>query len=84
MLKRSIYGTWHHVSVKHLGRYVNEATFRLNEGNVQQHTLDRLAAFASNAFGARITYEDLTACARHSTQSRIRCWDTDPDQPRSR
>ena len=32
VLKRSIYGTWHQVSVKHLGRYVNEATFRLNEG----------------------------------------------------
>ena len=61
VLKRSIYGTWHHVSVKHLGRYVNEATFRLNEGNVQRHTLDRLTAFVESAFGARITYEELTA-----------------------
>ena len=61
VLKRSIYGTWHHVSVKHLGRYVNEATFRLNEGNVQQHTLDRLAAFAANTFDTRITYEELIA-----------------------
>ena len=61
VLKRSIYGTWHHVSVKHLGRYVNEATFRLNQGNVQQHTLDRLAAFSANTFGARITYEELIA-----------------------
>ena len=61
VLKRSIYGTWHHVSVKHLSRYVNEATFRLNEGNVQRHTLDRLAAFVESAFGARITYEELTA-----------------------
>ena len=61
VLKRSIYGTWHHVSVKHLGRYVNEATFRLNEGNVQRHTLDRLAAFVEGAFGARITYKELIA-----------------------
>ena len=61
VLKRSIYGTWHQVSVKHLSRYVNEAIFRLNEGNVQQHTLDRLAAFAANAFSTRITYEELTA-----------------------
>jgi transposase-like protein len=61
VLKRSIYGTWHHVSVKHLGHYVNEATFRLNEGTVQRHTLDRLASFAESAFGARITYEELTA-----------------------
>ena len=61
VLKRSIYGTWHHVSVKHLNRYVSEATFRLNEGNVQYHTLDRLASFIESAFGARITYEELTA-----------------------
>ena len=25
--KRAIYGTWHHVSVKHLARYVNEVSF---------------------------------------------------------
>ena len=61
VLKRSIYGTWHHVSVKHLNRYVSEATFRLNEGNVQYHTLDRLASFVESAFGSRITYEELTA-----------------------
>ena len=61
VLKRSIHGTWHHVHVKHLGRYVNEATFRLNEGNVKVHTLRRLEAFVEKAFGARITYEELTA-----------------------
>ena len=60
VLKRSIYGTWHHVSVKHLARYVNEATFRLNEGNVQHHTLARLSRFTESAFGSRITYEELT------------------------
>ena len=61
VLKRSIYGTWHHVSVKHLNRYVNEATFRLNEGSVHRHTLDRLASFVESAFVGRITYEELTA-----------------------
>lgn len=61
VLKRSINGTWHSVSVKHLERYVNEATFRLNEGNVAIHTLDRLAAFADRAFRVRITYKELTA-----------------------
>ena len=61
VLKRSIYGTWHQVSVKHLGRYVNEATFRLNDGSVRRHTMDRLAMFTQNAFGARITYEELIA-----------------------
>ena len=61
VLKRSIHGTWHSVSVKHLERYVHEATFRLNEGNVEVHTLDRLAAFAAKAFTTRITYRELTA-----------------------
>lgn len=61
VLKRGLYGTWHKASVKHLHRYVNEATFRLNEGNVKIHTLDRLAAFARLAFKRRITYKQLTA-----------------------
>ena len=61
VLKRSIHGTWHQVSVKHLGRYVNEATFRLNEGNVKVPTLRRLDAFIARAFTARITYTELTA-----------------------
>src|SRR5579872_3782192 len=39
LLKRAIYGTWHQVSAKHLSRYVNEVTFRLNAGNVENHTL---------------------------------------------
>lgn len=41
--------------------YVNEATFRLNEGNVKIHTLDRLSAFARICVGKRITYKQLTA-----------------------
>lgn len=61
VLKRGLYGVWHKASVKHLHRYVNEATFRLNEGNVRIHTLDRLAAFAKRTVGKRITYEELTA-----------------------
>ena len=56
VLKRGIYGTWHKVSVKHLRRYVSEATFRLNEGNVKIHTLTRLEAFIALAFRCRITY----------------------------
>ena len=31
VLKRGLYGTWHKASVKHLHRYVNQATFRLSE-----------------------------------------------------
>ena len=61
VLKRGIYGTWHKVSVKHLRRYVSEATFRLNEGNVKIHTLTRLEAFIALAFRCRITYKRFIA-----------------------
>ena len=61
VLKRTIHGTWRHVLAKHLHRYVDEAMFRLNEGNVENHTLDRLESFASNAFKHRITYRKLAS-----------------------
>ena len=59
VLKRGIYGTFHHVSSKHLGRYVDEFTFRLNEGNVAHHTLRRLESFVDGTAGKRLTYKDL-------------------------
>jgi len=59
VLKRGIYGTFHHVSEKHLDRYVREFTFRLNEGNVARHTLDRLDSFVEGVAGKRLTYKAL-------------------------
>jgi transposase-like protein len=59
VLKRGIYGTFHHVSDKHLGRYVDEFTFRLNEGNVERHTLQRLESFVDGTSGKRLTYRRL-------------------------
>ena len=59
LLKRSIHGTWHHVSVKHLARYTSECTFRLNEGSCERHTLERLEAFVHKAFRHHITYQGL-------------------------
>lgn len=61
MLKRGIYGTFHHVSEKHLGRYLNEFTFRLNEGNVERHTTERLASFVDGTAGKRLTYKAMIA-----------------------
>lgn len=61
VLKRGLHGVYHHVSVKHLGRYVNEFAFRLNDGNVKRHTLERLASFVDAVAGKRITYKELTA-----------------------
>ena len=55
--KRGAFGTWHYVSVKDLARYVNDAAFRLNEGNVNIHTLRRMSSFLSNIFKDRITYK---------------------------
>jgi len=59
VLKRGVYGTFHHVSPKHLARYVDEFTFRLNEGNVERHTLQRLDSFADGVAGKRLTYKAL-------------------------
>lgn len=61
VLKRGIYGVYHQVSAKHLGRYVSEVSFRMNAGNVKQHTLDRLDSFVGAVDGKRLTYARLTA-----------------------
>jgi|ERR1039458_7830937 transposase-like protein len=60
VLKRGHYGTYHHFSLKHLQRYVDEFAFRLNEGNCKVHTMTRIGALADKAVGARITYKALT------------------------
>lgn len=61
VMKRGLHGVYHHASEKHLHRYVDEFTFRLNDGDVKRHTLERLASLVSAAFGPRITYKELTA-----------------------
>ena len=61
LLKRGLHGTYHHVSVKHLGRYVDEFSFRLNEGNVKIPTMKRLDSLVKAAIGKRLTYERLTS-----------------------
>ncbi len=61
VLKRSIIGTYHHVSLKHLHRYVNEAAFRLNEGNVKNKLMDRLEALCCKMVGVTLPYRALTA-----------------------
>ncbi len=61
VLKRGLHGVYHHASPKHLGRYVNEFTFRLNDGNVKRQTLDRLNSMIAASVGRRITYAELIA-----------------------
>jgi transposase-like protein len=61
VMKRGMHGVYHHASKKHLGRYVDEFTFRLNAGKVARHTLDRLDSFVDAVTGKGITYKELTA-----------------------
>lgn len=59
LLKRGLYGVWHHTSRKHLHRYLGETTFRLNEADCGTHTLLRIDRFAERAFRHQITYREL-------------------------
>jgi transposase-like protein len=61
VLKRGVYGVYHKVTPKHLGRYLNEFSFRLNEGNVKRHSLERLDSFIDAIGGKRLTYARLVA-----------------------
>lgn len=61
VLKRGLTGVYHHASDKHLARYVNEFTFRLNDGNVKRQTLDRLNSMIAATVGRHITYQELIA-----------------------
>jgi transposase-like protein len=61
VMKRGLHGVYHHASKKHIARYVNEFTWRLNEGNVKRHSLERLDSFVDAVAGRHITYEELTA-----------------------
>ncbi|MDE2759315.1 MAG: IS1595 family transposase [Paracoccaceae bacterium] len=60
LLKRGVYGTWHHVSPKHLGRYVNEVAFRLNEGNVKIMLSERIGWLCRYTADKKLPYAELT------------------------
>lgn len=42
-----------------ISRYVNEFAFRLNDGNVKRHTMERLESFVIGTKGKRLTYKGL-------------------------
>lgn len=54
LLKRGVYGSWHHVSREHLAKYANEFSFRWNT----RHDTDgeRMTKLAPMIEGKRLTY----------------------------
>ncbi len=56
VLKRGFYGTFHSFSEKHCQRYLDEFTFRLNEGNCNIDTVDRLGSLVKGT-GKRVSYK---------------------------
>jgi transposase-like protein len=61
VLKRGYYGIYHHFTVKHMQRYVDEFAFRLNEGNCKVHTMNRIDSLIAKTDGVRLTYKNLIA-----------------------
>ena len=57
LLKRGYHGTYHHMSEKHLGRYVTEFSGRHNDREAS--TVDQMAHTAQRMIGKRLMYEEL-------------------------
>ena len=59
LLKRGVYGTFHKVSIKHLGRYCNEFSYRFNRREAQ---LQMFGMTVKNLLrGEVLPYKKLTA-----------------------
>src|SRR3984957_2683641 len=59
LLKRGVYGTFHKVSIKHLGRYCNEFSYRFNRRGEQLAMFD--ATLKNLTRGEVLPYKKLTA-----------------------
>jgi transposase-like protein len=58
LLKRGVYGTFHKVSIKHLGRYCNEFSYRFNRRGEQLQMFD--TTLKNLTRGKTLTYQALT------------------------
>jgi transposase-like protein len=61
VLKRGFNGVYHHWSKKRCRNHVNEFAFRLNEGNCERDTQDRLDDLFRSMVGKTVTYDELVA-----------------------
>ena len=59
LLKRGYHGTYHHMSKKHLGRYVGEFASRHNDRKAD--TIDQMGSMVRGMGGKRLRYRDLSA-----------------------
>src|SRR6267142_5457198 len=59
LLKRGVYGTFHKVSIKHLGRYCNEFSYRFNRRGIQERMFDETLKRLVN--GKPLPFKTLTA-----------------------
>ena len=59
VLKRAHKGTFHHLSAKHLDRYVQEFAGRHNDR--EKDTLDQMTAMVLGMVGKMLKYRDLVA-----------------------
>lgn len=59
LLKRGVYGTYHKISIKHLGRYCNEFSYRFNRRESQAQMFEETVKGLVN--GKPLTYKTLTA-----------------------
>ena len=57
LMKRGLHGTYHHVSVKHLGLYVGEFSGRHNDRPAD--TADQIDHIVKNMEGKQLRYKDL-------------------------
>ena len=59
LMKRGYKGVYHHWSKKHLHRYIDEFSFRLDKGNCEIDTIDRIKSLVQNTDKRRLTYKVL-------------------------
>ena len=61
VLKRGFNGVYHNWTEKHCDRYVDEFAFRLNDGNCEIDTMDRIKSLCKGMDNKRLRYKELIA-----------------------